>query len=170
MKPDYPTALKSVANLYAPSISSRTPKNSFSWSIHSWRWSTYGSPSFNSFHIDALDTPESLTHLSKIVSWVNNRTLKSLSLRICQSIDLQPLIEACSPCSRSEPRRRLTLYFITQTQLINPTSPVKSDHPTGGTTFSVLKNLTLLSAIISPIPLSRTLLLLSQLRIFSHSL
>ena len=55
-------------------------------------------PPLSSLRIDIpLHTIESPTYLPKIVSWMNSRTLQSLSLCIDQSIDLQPLIEACSP-------------------------------------------------------------------------
>ena len=58
--------------------------------------STSSYPSLSSLDI-SLDTIESPTYLPKIVSWMNSRTLQSLSLSIYHPIDPQPLLEACSP-------------------------------------------------------------------------
>ena len=68
--------------------------------------STSSYPPLSSLHIDIpFGADKSPAHLPKIVSWMNSRTLQSLSLCIHQcmlssshkSIDLQPLIEACAP-------------------------------------------------------------------------
>ena len=59
--------------------------------------STSSYPPLSSLEIDMPASNKSPTHLPKIGSWMNSRTLQSLSLHILQDIDLQPMIEACSP-------------------------------------------------------------------------
>ena len=60
--------------------------------------STLSYPPLSSLHINIPFGPTKISaYLPKIVSWMNSRTLQSLSISILQPIDLRPLFEACSP-------------------------------------------------------------------------